>query len=144
MRDGSARRGRHAPRSRKSGGGSARRSAKRVGGFTLLEVLVALAILSAVLVLAYQVMAGAIAASERSERWTVTAFLGESILRDALATFPDVGEISGRFPPPDDAYTWVRVVKQAAHQDAREVHVTVIWTMKGAEERMTLSGIAAK
>jgi len=124
--------------------GPAPRSRSLVGGFTLLEVLVALAILSAVLVLAYQVMSGAIAASERSERWTMTTFLGESILRDALSTFPDIGEISGRFPPPNDAYTWVRVVRQAAHQDAREVHVTVIWTMRGVEERMTLSGIAAK
>ncbi len=131
-------------RNRKMVGGPVPRSRFLVGGFTLLEVLVALAILSAVLVLAYQVMSGAISASERSERWTVTTFLGESILRDALSTFPDIGEISGRFPPPDDAYTWVRVVRQAAHQDAREVHVTVIWTMRGVEERMTLSGIAAK
>lgn len=114
------------------------------GGFTLLEVLVALAILSAVLVLAYQVMSGAIAAEERSERWTAAAFLGESILRDATSTFPDVGELTGRFPPPDDAYTWVRVVRHAAHADALEVHVTVTWTARGAEEKMTLSGIAAK
>lgn len=125
-------------------GGPAPRSRKLAGGFTLLEVLVALAILSAVLVLAYQVMSGAIAAGERSERWTVTAFLGETVLRDALSTFPDIGEIAGRFPPPDEAYTWVRVVRQAAHSDAREVHVTVTWTTKGVEEKMTLSGIAAK
>ena len=118
--------------------------AVRKGGFTLLEVLVALAILSAVLVLAYQVMSGAIAAEERSERWTKAAFLGESNFREATYTFPDIGEITGRFPPPDDAYMWVRVVRQAAHSDAREVHVTVIWSMKGGEEKMTLSGIATK
>lgn len=125
-------------------GGSAPRSRKLAGGFTLLEVLVALAILSVVLVLAYQVMSGAIAAEERSERWTKAAFLGESILREVTSSFPDVGEVTGRFPPPDEAYTWVRIVRQAAHSDAREVHVTVTWSMMGGDEKMTLSGLATK
>ena len=37
-------------------------------GFTLLEVLVSLAILSITLLLAYQVLSGAIAAEDRSEQ----------------------------------------------------------------------------
>ena len=43
-------------------------------GFTLLEVLVSLAILSITLLLAYQVLSGAIAAEDRSERWTGRGF----------------------------------------------------------------------
>lgn len=113
-------------------------------GFTLLEVLVALAILSGTLVLAYRVMSGAIAAEERSERWTAAAFLGESLLRETISTFPETAEKEGRFPSPDDEYSWKLIVKQALHKDAREVHVSVKWGEGDREETVTLSGIAVK
>jgi general secretion pathway protein I len=114
------------------------------GGFTLLEVLVALAILSGTLVLAYQVMSGAIAAEERSERWTAAAFLGESLLRENLSPFPEIAKKEGRFPSPDDEYSWKLLVKQALHNDAREVHVSVKWGEGDREETVALAGIAVK
>jgi len=49
-------------------------------GFTLLEVLVSLAILATTLLLAYQVISGAIAAEERSERWTAASYLAEALV----------------------------------------------------------------
>jgi len=120
------------------------RIAGKRGGFTLLEVLVALAILSGTLVLAYQVMTGAIAAEERSERWTTAAFIGESLLRDSLSPFPEIAEKEGKFPAPYDGYSWKLAVKQALHSDAREVDVTVMWGEGDREETITLTGIAAK
>lgn len=113
-------------------------------GFTLLEVLVSLAILSSVLVIAYRVMTDAIAAEARSQHWTTGAYLGEAILREATSAFPDVGETTGRFSPPDEKYTWVRAVRQAPHADAVEVRVTVKWNEGGGEESVELAGIAAK
>lgn len=116
----------------------------RSSGFTLLEVLVALAILSSVLTLCYRVMTDAIAAEARSEHWTMAACLGEAVLREATSAFPEVGETSGRFPPPDDAYSWDRTVRQAPHSDAVEVHVTIKWNEKDGEEKIELAGIAVK
>jgi type II secretion system protein I len=113
-------------------------------GFTLLEVLVSLAILSITLLLAYQVLSGAIAAEDRSERWTVASFLGESLVRESTAGWPDTGETSGTFAAPKDAYSWQRSILTAAHPDAREVHVTVTWSSGGAEEQVTLAGVAVK
>ena len=113
-------------------------------GFTLIEVLVALAILSGTLVLAYQVMSGAIAAEERSERWTAAAFLGESLLRENLSPFPGIGEKEGKFPPPDDGYSWKLIVKQALHSDAREIHVIVKWGGEDHEETVALASVAVK
>lgn len=116
----------------------------RKTGFTLLEVLVALAILSGTLLLAYRVMSEAFFAEERSEQWTTAAYLGEATLREATSTFPETGETEGRFPGMDNAYAWKRTVKPAAHSDAREVNVTVTWGEEGREEAVSLDGIAVK
>ncbi len=116
----------------------------RVPGFTLLEVLVALAILSGTLIMAYQVMSGAISAEERSERWTAAAFLGEAHLRDATSSFPEIGESEGKFTGLDNAYSWKRSVKAAAHPDAREIDVTVSWGEGNGVESVSLAGIAVK
>ena len=113
-------------------------------GFTLLEVLVSLAILSITLLLAYQVLSGAIAAEDRSERWTVASCLGESIVRESTAVWPETGESSGKFAAPMDAYTWKRSILPAVHSDAREVHVIITWSAEGREERVTLAGVAIK
>lgn len=113
-------------------------------GFTLLEVLVSLAILSITLLLAYQVLSGAIAAEDRSERWTVASFLGESLVRESTAMWPDTGDAEGKFAAPMDSYSWKRSVRPAMHPDAREVHVTVTWSSEGREEKVTLTGVAVK
>lgn len=120
------------------------RRTRRPNGFTLLEVLVSLAILSATLVAAYRVTSGAIAATQRSERWTTASLLGEAKLRAVTETFPEVQETDGRFPAPDDAYGWHVVVKQAMHADAREVYVTVSWTEDDKPESITLPGLAVR
>jgi len=113
-------------------------------GFTLLEVLVSLAILATTLLLAYQVLSGAIAAAERSERWTAASYLAEALVRESTSGFPDTGESEGKFAPPMDAYAWERTVGETFQPDARVVHVTVKWTSDGLEEKVTFSGIAVE
>ena len=113
-------------------------------GFTLLEVLVSLAILSITLLLAYEVLSGAIAAEDRSERWTVASFLGESLVRESVARWPETGDAEGKFAAPMDSYSWKRSIRPAMHPDAREVHVTVTWSSEGREEKVTLTGVAVK
>ncbi len=113
-------------------------------GFTLLEVLVSLAILSITLLLAYRVLSGAVSAEDRSERWTVASCLGESLVRESTAAWPETGESHGKFAPPMEEYSWNRSIRTAAHPDAREVHVTVTWSSEGREEQVTLDGVAVK
>ncbi|MGB3097424.1 MAG: prepilin-type N-terminal cleavage/methylation domain-containing protein [Candidatus Deferrimicrobiaceae bacterium] len=113
-------------------------------GFTLLEVLVSLAILSATLIMAFQVTSGAIAAAERSEAWTTASLLGEEKLREATDTFAEAQETKGTFPAPYEEYAWAISVKQALHPDAREVYVSVSWKTGGIEETITLSGLSVR
>jgi len=113
-------------------------------GFTLIEVLVSLSILTVTLMLTYRVISGAISATERSERWADASCLAEALILDAAGEFPETGESEGKFPSPMDAYSWKRAVREAIHSDAREVEVSVLWTSEGREEQVTLTGLAVK
>jgi type II secretion system protein I len=113
-------------------------------GFTLLEVLVSLSILAATLLLAYQVISGAVSASERSERWTAASYLAEGMVLEAVDGFPETAETEGKFSPPMQNYSWKRSIREAAHADAREVEVVVLWTSEGREERLSVTGLAVK
>lgn len=113
-------------------------------GFTLIEVLVSLSILAATLLLAYRVISGAISAADRSERWTVASFLAESMVLEAVDGFPETTEARGKFPPPNDSYSWERTVRSASHPDAREVEVVVLWSSGGREEQVSVTGLAVK
>lgn len=119
---------------------SARRN---VSGFTLLEVVVALALLSATILLAYQVIAGAILASDRAKRSAAAAFLGESLVRETSLTFPETGQVEGRFPGLDNAFRFQKTIAETLHKDAREIHVTVYWTDEQTDS-VTVSGIAVR
>lgn len=114
-------------------------------GFTLLEVLVSLAILSATLVLAYRVVTGALAAESRSERWTECALLAETLFREATEKFPEVQQTEGGFPAPRNAFSWKQTVTQSAlYADARIVEISVTWKSGEEEETVSLSGVSVK
>ena len=121
-----------------------RRRVVRQEGFTLLEVLVSLAILSATLIMAYQVISAAISAGERSEAWTTASLLGEEKLREVIETFPEIQETKGEFPSPHEEYSFRLAVKQALHADAREVVLAVSWKNGETVESITLSGLAVR
>jgi prepilin-type N-terminal cleavage/methylation domain-containing protein len=106
-------------------------------GFTLLEVLVSLAILSITLLLAYEVLSGAIGAEDRSERWTVASCLGETLVRESTAVWPE-RESSGSSRP-----RWGVLLKvdRPATPDTRGV--TSPSPGPGAGRRF-LSGVAIK
>lgn len=113
-------------------------------GFTLLEVLISLSILAVTLMLTYRVISGAVSASNRSERWTIAAYLAEKTVQEALETFPDTEETNGKFQPPYDSYSWKRAVRATAHPDAVEVEVIVSWTSNGKTDQVSATGLSVK
>ena len=70
--------------------------------------------------------------------------LGEELLRDTVETFPDIQDKEGTFPAPHEDYSWKLSVKETLFPDAREVHVTVTWTVNGQEESLSLAGGALR
>ena len=120
------------------------RRRSRRGGFTLLEVLVSLAILSGVLVVGYRVMSGSVEAVERAERWTKATLLGEALLRESVPKYPEVGESGDKFPPPNEAWSWKVSVKESPYSGVRAVDVTVTYEAGEPRESVTVTGVAYK
>ncbi len=85
-------------------------SLKRNSGFTLLEVLIALAILITAFGAIFMVQAGAISATEKARRMNVVAMLAKNKMVEAEMEFEgkDFNEVAakknGKFEPPHDDY----------------------------------------
>lgn len=113
-------------------------------GFTLLEVLVALVILSGTLLLCYRVGSSALGAAGGGEERYRAALLGEATLRQTLDSFPPVGRTEGVYAAPDDSFRYVVVVSDAVHKDLREVHVIVSWDGPAGEMKVDVPGVASR
>lgn len=125
------------------------RGADRARGFTLIEVLVAFAILALALGVLLQVFSGGLENARVSEAYTTAALLAESKLAAVGAEEPLAeGQSEGRF---DDRFRWrvdVRPYEEgrsgAADPDAWpvsafEVAVTVSWDQGDEERSVSLS-----
>jgi len=115
-------------------------------GFTLLEVLIALAIVAlalTALVRASGQQADALA-REREQTlagWTAANVLAEVKLRDG---FPAVGERGGEQQQGDRKFRWKLIVSATDQPAIRRLTVTVFGDARGEEPIASLSGFAGQ
>jgi general secretion pathway protein I len=84
-------------------------------GFTLLEIMVALAILSLGVVTVLELLAGSLNVGVKASRHTQAAIYAQNIMDRAFAqAMLDDGEERGEFP---DGYTWVARVQEIRPDD---------------------------
>jgi len=105
-------------------------------GFTLLEVLVAVAVLGLALVSLLGLHVKTLALVDRDQRVTETTMLARALMTEAeIGPFPDVGESSGdfeeRYPERYPDLRWEREVLPCPLPDLREVRIRVF---RGEEE----------
>jgi len=105
-------------------------------GFTLLEIMVALAVLSISLVVLLGLRNRDIALSERARRITEATLLGRQKMTEvSISGFPAFGETRGTFEDEHvSQYTWRQEVRQTPFEEVREVLVQIVWKNKNAEE----------
>ncbi len=102
-------------------------------GFTLLEAVVALAIVAGSLAAAFAVAAADLDARRRADRTREAAVLVDEVY--AAADLLSAGELerlergsSGRFEPPLDGYSWqIRSVPVAEQSGLFDVEISVTW-----------------
>lgn len=87
-------------------------------GFTLLEVLIAIAIMLVAFTAIFMVESGSIKATERAREMNTVSMLAKNAMIEAEFDYEGKGfdevkkELSGTFPSPFENYSWTRVIKE--------------------------------
>ncbi len=121
-----------------------RSSIPGLAGFTLLEVLVAVAILGLALVSLLGLHVRDLALIERDQRITEGTLLARALMTDAeVEPFPDIGLTSGdfedRYPGQFPNVRWEREVAPTPVPDVREIRVRVFRGDEESGDDVTLS-----
>ena len=121
-------------------------------GFTLLEVVVALAIVASVLVPLLRLHLLSLDATIRAQDLTTAVLLAQGRLA-AMGAFPQPGEEEGTYEDPELArYRWQTTVTEHTFDvesgdhnvEVRRIEVTVRWTDGRSERHYTLEAYASQ
>lgn len=111
-------------------------------GFTLVEILVTLAILAAVLPALLHVFASAARNQGLSDNSTTALYLLKFRMAEIeMAGYPDVGEETGEFGN-NTRYRWDSIVEDIESEEVeniRQVQVTVTWQHRNRERSMSMN-----
>lgn len=118
----------------------------RSRGFTLLEVLLALAILGASFTVLLTAHSAALRNEARARRlMTATALARQILTETEVDGIPALGGDTGDFGEEFPGYAWQRTVENVAPEDLplptdrlREVRIRVSWQERGREESTEL------
>ena len=107
-----------------------------IGGFTLLEVLIALAILSLCLVAIYQGYTSTLAISASTRKlWKAMEYSHNELARwERMNPVPEVSVSQGEFPPGDPmaGYSWKREITDLEPLPSikvRRIRLDLFWTL---------------
>ena len=110
-------------------------------GFTLVEILVTLAILGAALPALLHAFASAARNQALADNTTTVLYLLKSRMNEIqMSGYPDVGEENGEFGD-NTRYRWSSVVQDIESEDVenvRQVQVTVTWIHGNKERSMSM------
>lgn len=110
------------------------------GGFTLLEIMIALAVLSISFVVLLGLRNRDIALATYSHHMTEATLLARrQITEISIAGFPDLGESEGDFGEESPGYQWKQEVKQTPFDVVRELVLRVEWKEGDREEGVSFT-----
>lgn len=97
-------------------------------GFTILEVLVAIFIISFGLLALIRALSGGLMGSKKSHDVTVATLLAQGKMEETRAAgYPDTGTTDDTFAIPHDNFEWEMTVDSTGTTNLREISLSVYW-----------------
>jgi prepilin-type N-terminal cleavage/methylation domain-containing protein len=133
-------RGYYGPRALIAAGGSQRSARKSPNsrGFTLIEVLATILLISIVLPVVMRGINVALSAADTARHTSEASSLGEEKLNEMLTDGSITTTTSGDFGTDYPAYTWTIQTNQRDY-GMEEVVMTIVWTASGGQRTLKLS-----
>lgn len=114
-------------------------------GFTLLEVMVALALIGIALVAILRSLAMSVDVSNESKNISIATLLAKGKMAELESLgFPDVEEASGDFGEESPGFRWERSVSETGVEDLRKIVVRIIWQGNGNDKKVELVTLISK
>lgn len=116
-----------------------RRDRYRSRGFSLLEVMVALAVLTIGIVGALGAISTCVVSSKAAESYSYAAVLAQQVAGELERMTPlEPGELSGTFDDASAGYSWEAHISQTEIDGVLSVHVTVFWQTGARQQQYRL------
>jgi type II secretion system protein I len=117
-----------------------RSSNRRSRGFTLLETMVSLAVLSIAVIAVWNVFSMASRASQQDADTRVALMLADTTLTKlSLAPVKQLGRQTGRFEGQYQRYQWACDLESSPFDGLAQMVVRVDWQQRGQERSVTLA-----
>lgn len=120
-----------------------RRMTSRCGGFTLLEIMIALAIISIAMVSLLSLANRSIGVHDRLQRITTATLLAQGKMSETEVDSQDAilsnQDTQGRFEDPYADYSWRIRYQETPLPSVRMITVTVVWGDEAQNERVDLT-----
>ena len=114
-------------------------------GFTLFEVLVALAVIGISLVLILESFSLSAKISNESKNISLATLLAnDKMVEIETEGFPETGEEEGIFEPPYSGFKWIKSIEDLEIEGMRKAVVAVYWKEEGQNEGVTLVAFIAE
>ena len=112
----------------------------RSKGFTLVEVMVSVTILSVCLALILSSFTKSIRAAELSRNYFKAGLLLEKNIFEIYNSEITPGRSSGVFNDPDSRFSWDTDVRESGEDSLKEIDLKVLWKEKNNEKDISVSG----
>jgi general secretion pathway protein I len=102
------------------------------GGFTLVEIMIAMTILAIALVAAFKSQAESVSMETRSRITATLCFLGQAKMAELDSEDPaGISSGEGDFGPDFPGYEWRLAVSDSGIRHLRRIEVTIFYAMQG-------------